>query len=286
MTDNSSDQEDSPNIEWRRVGFEEQERVTLKTNVKQAIAYEAKKENNLNAKPIKASDLPVGLKKIKNKINSFDDDDDENDYQIVRDPLLDMQNNNSLYAALNEDEKKFLKQTETNETMRQQRHTENLTAMNKANDMAKKAGFKGLKKQTYNQSWNETAITTKKTAQTLKLDVNKDLKKKFNKAQKSWDKMSDKELLLMMGGINKIKEIGGVESQKALKNMEMKEIVEAGKEKNDDKKIARTICEKTGRKVLKKKPTKENINKQNTIEKKMIDNKAKNQKIVQQSRER
>ncbi len=286
MTNKTSDQEDNPNIEWRRVGFEEQERVTLKTNVKQAIEYEAKKENNLNATPVKASDLPVGLKKIKNKINSFDDDDDENDYQIVRDPLVDMQENNSLYAALNEDEKKFLKQNETNETMRQQRHTENLTAMNKANDMAKKAGFKGLKKQTFNQSWNETAITTHKTAQTLKLDVNQDLKKKFNKTQKSWDKMSDKELLLMMGGINKIKEIGGKESQKALKNMEMKEIVEVGKDKDDDKKIARTICEKTGRKTLKKKPSKEQTNKQNNIEKKMIDNKAKNQKIVQQSRDR
>ena len=98
------------------------------------------------------------------------------------------------------------------------------------------------------QSMNENAINPQKTTKTLQSEFKKELKT----TDKNWTKLSDKEFVYLMQGVNKIKSIGGKEGEKAFKEMDAKEIVEIGKEKNDDKKIARTICEKTGRKEIKK----------------------------------
>ncbi len=245
MTDNDS----NPNIEWKKGSIGEQEKITRKTNIKQAVEYEAKKDSVFKTTPPKPNDLPAGLKKIQKKIRQLDDeDDDEDNVQIVADPLLMEQSNNSLYNALHEDEKKILHQQETNNTIRLQLETEKKAAVNLANDMTKKAGFKGLKKETLRQSLNENSITPQKTAQTLKTEFKKELKQ----TDKSWNKLSDKELVNLMQGVNKIKGIGGKDGDKTIKQMEAKEIVELGKEKHDDKKIARTICEKTGRKEVRK----------------------------------
>ena len=237
----------NPNIEWKKGSIGEQEKITRKTNIKQAVEYEAKKDSVFKTTPPKPNDLPLGLKKIQKKIRSLDDEDDEDNVQIVSDPLL-MEQNNSLYNALYEDEKLTLKQQETNNTIRLQLETEKQTAVNLANNMAKNAGFKGLKKETINKSLNENTITTQKTTQTLQSEFKKELKT----SDKSWEKLSDKELVELMQGVNKIKGIGGKDGEKTFKEMEVKEIVELGKEKNNDKKVARTICEKTGRKEIKK----------------------------------
>lgn len=244
MTDNDT----NPNIEWKKSSIGEQEKITRKTNVKEAIEYEAKKDGVFKTTPPKPNSLPLGLKKIQKKIRSLDDDDDEDNVQIVSDPLLMEQNNNSLYNALHEDEKQILKQQETNNTIRLQLETEKKAAVNLANNMAKNAGFKGLKKETLRQSMNENSINPQKTAKTLQTEFKKELKK----TDKSWNKLSDKELVELMQGVNKIKGIGGKESEKTFQEMNTKELIELGKEKNNDKKVAQTICEKTGRKEIKK----------------------------------
>ena len=244
-----TDKDTNPNIEWKKGSIGEQEKITRKTNIKQAVEYEAKKDSVFKTTLTKPNDLPVGLKKIQKKIRSLgEEDDDEDNMQIVADPLLMEQNNNALYNALHEDEKKILQQQETNNTIRLQLETEKITAVNLANNMAKEAGFKGLKKETMRQSMNENAINPQKTTKTLQSEFKKELKT----TDKNWTKLSDKELVDLMQGVNKIKSIGGKEGEKAFKEMDAKEIVEIGKEKNDDKKIARTICEKTGRKEIKK----------------------------------
>ncbi len=245
-----TDKETNPNIEWKKTSIGEQEKLTRKTNIKQAIEYEAKKDNVLKTTPPSPKDLPVGLKKIQKKVRQLDEeDDDEDDMQVVVDPLLLNQNNSSLYNALHEDEKKFLQQQENNNTIRLQLETEKITAVNLANNMVKDAGFKGLKKETMRQSMNENTISPQKTNQTLKKEFNKELKLTKDK---SWEKLSDKELVDLMQGVNKIKGIAGKESGKTFHEMDAKEIVELGKEKNNDKKVARTICEKTGRKEIQK----------------------------------
>lgn len=67
MGNNSS----NPNIEWKKSGFDEQEKLTLKTNVAKAAEYEAKKDNITGSKPLRPTDLPVGLKKIRKKSKTF-----------------------------------------------------------------------------------------------------------------------------------------------------------------------------------------------------------------------
>ena len=60
----------SPNIEWKKKqGFETSEKNSRKTDIKKSIEYEAKRKNNLNkTTPVRPSDLPKGLKKIRKKI--------------------------------------------------------------------------------------------------------------------------------------------------------------------------------------------------------------------------
>ena len=81
-----------------------------------------------------------------------------------------------------------------------------------------------------------------------------------------------------MEGVHKIKSIGGKDTKDMLKKMDIKEIVEAGHEEKNDMKVARTICEKTGRKECKtnkQKPEKD------AAEKEMLKNRKVNQKFAQ-----
>ncbi len=94
MDDNFS----NPNIEWKKSGFGSSEKLSLKINPREAAAYNAKKKNAIQqASPLTASDLPAGLKKIRNKIKDvFDDDeDDEENVSVVIAPAL-MENNSLL----------------------------------------------------------------------------------------------------------------------------------------------------------------------------------------------
>ena len=253
-----ADNKENPNIEWKNNPIGEQEKLSRKVNVKEAIAYEAKKDNVFKSPQNKAEALPLGLKKIRKKIRTLnDDDEDEDDYQVVADPLLMEQNNSSLYNALSEDEKNTLKQREEYTTIQQQLQTEKLAAVTMANKKAQQAGFKGLKKDTLVKSINENTISTQKTQETLKENFKTELKK----TDKKWHNLSDKELLDLMNGINQIEKVTGIDGvENTLKEFEVKEIVNLGKEKNDTKKIAQTICEKTGRNTIKKNPKKDKKN--------------------------
>ena len=59
-----TDKDTNPNIEWKKGSIGEQEKITRKTNIKQAVEYEAKKDSVFKTTPPKPNDLPVGLKKI------------------------------------------------------------------------------------------------------------------------------------------------------------------------------------------------------------------------------
>lgn len=265
------DKPSNPNIEWKKGGFESQEKLTLKTNVAKAVEYDAKKKDKIFANPTPLpADLPKGLKKIRKKIRDvYDDEDDEDEVQIVVAPLED---NNSLLNALHDDEKKFLKQQETDNIIKQQLDIEKINSINLAEKMAVQAGFKGLKKETIQNSLNENTITPLKLQDTIK----KEFKTEIKVGKNQWNELSDKDLMNLMEGVHKIKTIGGKDSLKALKGMDAKEIVEAGKDAHDDKKdmeIARTICEKTGRKDCKAKPKKKE--EKETPEMQMV----KNQKV-------
>ena len=117
-----NDESSNPNIEWKKSGFDLNEKLTLKTNVRKAVEYEAKNKNsglNKNYTPSPA-ELPKGLNKIRKKIKDvYDEDDDEDDaYQIYTIQPLDVsENDDTLLKALQEDEKKFLRQNEEIQTV-------------------------------------------------------------------------------------------------------------------------------------------------------------------------
>lgn len=262
----------NPNLEWKKGTIGEQEKLTLKTNVKKAVEYNAKKDEIIKTPAPLPADLPQGLKKIRNKIKNIDEEDDEEDNgQIVIDPLS-LAADNSLLNALHEDEKKMLKQLETNNLMKQQLETEKVGTISLANNIARQAGFKGLKKSTIREGLADNTINPEKLKETLK----KELKNEIKDNNKNWSELSDKDLINLMEGVNKIKTIGGKDSLGVLKDMDVKEVAEYGREKNNELEIARTICEKTGRKECKvpKKEKKE-------VEKTMVKNKNINRKVVQ-----
>lgn len=249
----------NPNIEWKKTGFDSQEKITRKVNTVEAEAYNQKKDNLFKSPRPLPSDLPNGLKKIRKKIRTaFDEDEDEDEMQIV--PAAD---DNSLLSALYDDEKKFLKQQETTNTIKQQLDIEKINTINLAENMARQAGFSGLKKETIQAGMNENSINVKKLNQTIKQEFGSEIN--INKS--NMNKLSDKDLLRMMEGVHKVKKIGGEESIQALKKMDAEELTKVGDEhkKKDEKsdiETARTICEKTGRstpKAQKKKEEKESL---------------------------
>ena len=92
MNDNAS----NPNVEWKKGSFGEQEKLTLKTNIKKAVEYNAQKDDTGKAARPLSANLPQGLKKIRNKIKNLNEEDDEEDNgQIVLDPLELASANNS-----------------------------------------------------------------------------------------------------------------------------------------------------------------------------------------------
>lgn len=240
-----SDKVSNPNLEWKKTTFGEQDKVTLKTNVAKAVEYNAKKDNIFQGSRPLATDLPAGLKKIRKKIkNALDDDDDEDEETIAISSH--MPEDNSLLNALYDDEKKMLKPMETDNIMRQQLEVEKMSTLTLANNMAKQAGFSGLKQDTIHQGIADNSIGGRKLQNTLRKEFKTELK-----ITKQWDNLSNKDLVNLMEGVNKIKAVGGKESLVVLGGMNVKEVVAAGKEEDNEMKIARTICEKTGRKECK-----------------------------------
>ena len=129
-----------------------------------------------------------------------------------------------------------------------------------------------MKKETIRQSVLDNSINPDRLNQTLKQEFKKEVKA----TKKEWNELSDKELMNLMEGVNKIKSIGGKDADAALKNMDMKEVSEQGQEKNNDLKVARTICKKTGRSDDKS-TKKEKLE----TEKKMVKDQDFNRKIIQ-----
>lgn len=108
------------NIEWKKSGIDKHERLTLKTNVREANLYDASKKNELKSKnkvrtPL---DVPKGFKKVSKKIrNSMDEEEEEDDYILV--PVFQDTNESSLMKALTEEEKKILQQNDNIGIVRQ-----------------------------------------------------------------------------------------------------------------------------------------------------------------------
>lgn len=227
-----------PNLEWKKSGFETSEKVTLKVNLNEAMKYEASKKSNpqKNKAPTPA-DLPAGLNKIRKKIKDvFDEEDDEDEFQ-VKAPIMMPEENSSLLNALNDDEKRILKQQEINDNMKMQQNAGKLEALSIAAQFAKEAGLKKVDKK----SAAKGIANNDPTANVLKDIVKDDVLKKLNIKGKE---LSDGKVIQLLRGIKRIRAVGG---EDAIKGLKISEVVQAGeKEVTDDKKVARVIQKKRG----------------------------------------
>lgn len=229
-----------PNMEWKKSGFDKNEKVTLKINVKEANLYEAKNKRNVQtAYSPMPTDLPKGLKKIRSKIRDVFDEDEDEDENITA-PLSPnmIEEENSLLGALRDDEKKFLKQQQDLTTIKSQQMVEKTAALAVADRAVKEIGLKGLKKETIVQ--NELSVEVGKD--TLNDALKKDL---GGKMKLQWKQLSEKEMIQFLRGIKRIKSIGGDD---AVVGMKIDEVINAGGKKTEDETIAQMILEKSGRK--------------------------------------
>ena len=251
-----NDESSNPNIEWKKSGFDLNEKLTLKTNVRKAVEYEAKNKNsglNKNYTPSPA-ELPKGLNKIRKKIKDvYDEDDDEDDaYQIYTIQPLDVsENDDTLLKALQEDEKKFLRQNEEIQTVNTLLQTEQNQKIANAEKMAKDTGMKkGLDKKVLAKTYQNNAIGQDLTKEAINRQVAKNFKFKN-------EKISPKDTKKLMTGIKRIQQVGGPE---ALNGLKLQEVLEAGEGKQEHRDTVKKMLEKSGRINKKGKPIKNKAN--------------------------
>lgn len=240
----------NPNIEWKKSGFEQNDRPSLKIDVKKAIEHDVKNKTNVQKAYVpNPSSFPAGLNKIRKKIKeAYDDDDedeDEKDYQTAANsPDFD----SSLLNALSEDEKSILQQQEETQRNKLLENTNKLAAVNNVNKFIKEAELIDINKertliniQNDNSSNKDVAFNA----------VKKNLKKETG--MKIRHKIKDKDLKNIAKGIKKIKKIAGKE---ILKDMDIRAVTKIGKEDLKDRETAKIILEKSGVKEVKKEPEK------------------------------
>lgn len=236
MTDNSS----NPNIEWKKSGFGTTEKLSLKINAREAIKYNAKNKNVIQTNnPLTPADLPGGLKKIRKKIKDVFDEDEDEDEIIIAAPVQSLQESNSLYNALNDEEKKILKQQETLQNIKMQQDAGKLEALSLAAHTLQEKGVEGLSQQTVARVMQDAAPMNKSLENLVKKDLVKGLKLKD-------ENLSEGRYIQILRGINNLKRAGGI---KAVEGLSLREVERA----SDEKQVAKVLLEKTGRKEPKKK---------------------------------
>ena len=236
MTDNSS----NPNIEWKKSGFGTTEKLSLKINAREAIKYNAKNKNVIQTNnPLTPADLPAGLKKIRKKIKDVFDEDEDEDEIIIAAPIQSLQESNSLYNALNDEEKKILKQQETLQNIKMQQDAGKLEALSLAAHTLQEKGVEGLSQQTVARVMQDAAPMNKSLENLVKKDLVKGLKLKD-------ENLSEGRYIQILRGINNLKRAGGL---KAVEGLSLSEVERA----SDEKQVAKVLLEKTGRKEPKKK---------------------------------
>lgn len=254
-TKNDNTKEDAEDFafDWKKKGFDNQEKVTLKVNVKEAEAYNANKKTPLSKKnKINPENLPLGLRKLRKKIRDIydDEDDDENDYVHAHIKMPEQEEDNALLNALNDDEKRMFRQKNTIENTRMQQNAGKMEALQIANNLAREAGLKNLSRKVLDTSMQEATFNPKEAQEKI-------IKKEVGGKLGIKGKIDDGKVIQAARGIKKVEQLGG---QKAAKNLNMKDIVKAGEEKLSDKQLAELILEKSGQEVkLNKKNSKDKI---------------------------
>lgn len=233
-----NDESSNPNIEWKKPGFDFNEKITLKTNVRKAVEYEAKNKNaGIKTYSPGASELPNGLRKIRKKIKNVldeENDDDEDEFQIASGLP---QDNNALFNALQENEKKVFKIQEEISSINSMQQAGRNQAIMSAEKIAHESGLKNLSKKVIAGNMQDITLGQDITANVVTAQAARSFRYKGEKIPASQAKN-------LIKGIQRIQEVGGKE---AISGLSFNEVMEAGAKKREDKEVIKMMLEKSGR---------------------------------------
>lgn len=277
MTKDSEDDlndEQEALFDWKKNGFDKNERLSLKINVKEAEAYNAKKD-----KPTKAprpENLSLGLKKLRKKIREvYDDDEEDDENDTIFAPIAFAQEEeNPLLNALTEDEKRLFNQKDTINKTQMQQAAGKMEALHIANNLAKDAGLQNISRKAVALGMQEAVFRPEEMQEKI-------IKKEVSGKLGIKGKIEDGKIIQAARGIKKVEQLGGKE---AAKNLDMRDIVKAGEAKLDDIKLAELILEKSGQDVKKRKQ-KFKEGKDNLQLKNLEPTPKKNKKVVKQDKD-
>lgn len=265
-------QKTTPNLKTQK-GFDFQERMSLKIDVRKAERYRRrKKKQPFASKTNQFNDLRNGLHKIRKKIKDvYDDEEEDDEYQYVFSPqLLPEQeyDDNKLMNALTEDEKRNINQKQTIERVQMQQMAGKMEALQVANNLAMETMKHGISRQDVKDGMQDALFRPDELHEKL-------VKKEVGKKLGIKGKIEDGKIIQAARGIKKVQEMGG---NKAAKDMEMKDVVSAGEGKMSDKELAKLILKKSGQDVSKYESKKNSNKNDKEIKLKYFDKQIKNRK--------
>lgn len=222
-------------------GFETDERLSLRIDAMEANLYQAQKGK------FNANDPAKGIKNNKKKkVRKLYDDDDEYegiDEDVVR-TLNDMQINmtdasngdNSLLAALEPSEKRYLSQNTNIEITRQEQNAGKMNALLTSDKFSRAAGISALSSADFTEKMQEAVYNPERLKKTAfaenvakKMDIKGDIKDH-----------SPKEI------IKGVKKINVVTENKKTKNLDFDDVAKIAKKSTNQNATAELILKKSG----------------------------------------
>ncbi len=240
-TDLQQQTEEEASFDWKKSGFDFQERLTLKHNTLAAEQYRAKQNQKEQKKILQKPTKILPLGKIPAKIkDAFDEDDEENGTYV---PIRLLEDEHLMYQSLNEAEKNLFMQKNTLKQTNMQQETGRLEALRTANKLVKDMGLVAVSRKAAAQSLQQTVYDPEKMKKNL---VQKEARQHFSLK----GKVQGEKIKPFVKGVRQIQQTAG---DKALKELDVKDIVRVGERKTDEKSIAELILEKSGQDIQKTK---------------------------------
>ncbi|MBQ8464444.1 MAG: hypothetical protein IJ545_00365 [Alphaproteobacteria bacterium] len=235
------------NFEWKKKSFGKKERLSRGIDENQEALAESKKKNNFT-KPVSLTAQPsesfnCHLKKMRKKIKQALDEDDEEETSVEMIDLssLSLENDfmqNPLYNGLSEKEKKFISQKQTMQEIRMQQNAAKVQALCAANHFARKAGVPQMSQQEIAENMQNNGWGKDTFKRAVEKYISPDIK--IGNAKLNAEKMQK-----LMTGMKRLQKMGGIHS---VEGMKMSDVIKITDTANDDKRVAKLLLQKTGRK--------------------------------------
>ena len=152
--------------ESKKAGIEMREHLTLKNDTLEADMYRQEQEKE-NQKKLKRREkkLPIGIQKMRKKVREVYDEEDDDDYlDHIKQPQAE---ETQLLNALNDEEKRNLKQRETIDIIKKEQDAGKMEALHIAHNFAKETGMKGLNEKAAAKGMQEALFDPNQTKDTF-----------------------------------------------------------------------------------------------------------------------